>query len=66
MTNFMVSVWVALAWAPGYFDPQSHEALYEGDVSGWVLDFSFGQRPEGEEIKEHLARAHARARGSQL
>lgn len=51
-TNSVASVWhVPLGQTPGYLDPQSQEALYEVDVSGMALHFSFGQTPEGEAIE---------------
>ena len=50
-TNSVASAWVIpLGQTPGYLDPQSHEAMYEVDVSGMGLFFSFGQRPVGEAI----------------
>lgn len=51
-TNSVFSMWhVPLGRTPDYLDPQSQEALYEVDVSGMALHFSFGQRPEGETIR---------------
>jgi hypothetical protein len=47
-TNSVASVWVVpLGQTPDYLDPKSQEALYEVDVSGMALLFSFGQLPEG-------------------
>lgn len=55
-TNSVVSVWhVPLEQTPGYLDPQSQEALYEVDVSGMALHFSFGQRPEVEALAGRTA-----------
>ena len=51
-TNSAASVWhVPLGQTPGYLDSQSQEALYEVDVSGMALFYSFGQAPEGEAIR---------------
>lgn len=51
-TNSVASVWaLPLGQTPDYLDPQSHEALYEVDVSGMGLHFSFGQRAKGEVIE---------------
>ena len=50
-TNSLTSVWVVpLGQTPNYLDPQSQEAVYEVDVSGTALHFSFGQAPEGDAI----------------
>lgn len=50
-TNSAASVWIMpLGQTPGYLDQQSQEALYEVDVSGMALHFSFGQKPEMEAI----------------
>jgi hypothetical protein len=50
-TNSVASMWVEpLGQTPNYLDPQSQEALYEVDVSGTALHFSFGQRLERETI----------------
>jgi hypothetical protein len=50
-TNFVASAWIVpLGQTPDYLDPQSQEALYEVDVSGMALYFSFAQRPEGKAI----------------
>jgi hypothetical protein len=44
-------MWVEpLGQTPNYLDPKSQEALYEVDVSGTALHFSFGQRLEREAI----------------
>lgn len=41
-TNFSASLLVVpLGRTPNYLDPQSQEALYEVDVSGMTLHFSF-------------------------
>lgn len=40
-----------LGQTPGYLDPQSQEAMYEVDVSGIALHFSFEQPSEGGAIK---------------
>ena len=42
VTSPSVSLWVMpLGKTPPYLDPQSQEALYEVDVSGMRLSFSF-------------------------
>lgn len=47
----MPSAWVMpLGQTPDYLDSKSQEALYEVDVSGMALLFSFGQAPEEEDI----------------
>lgn len=51
-SNSVASAWVVpLGQTPDYLDPQSQEALYEVDVSGTALYFSFGQASEAEAIE---------------
>ena len=47
-TNSVASAWIVpLGETPDYLDPQSQEAVYEVDVSGMALHFSFSQAQEG-------------------
>ena len=47
-TNSAASLLVVpLGQTPDYLDPQSQEAIYEVDVSGMALHFSFDQHQRG-------------------